>query len=214
MPIRYSSDRQAAKGYGNMVLYRMCADEPLHTDVDIITGKTWLIGRAYAASPQRGAGVADPDGEQDFFRELAMFPRWKELDSKLKQLTNANTFSAKSLPQILGIHEFLLQLICDVTRPRVAASPKGPRRHSSFASKYLHFHRPDHFPIFDGLVNTALSRKFKRRRFGKPPAGVDPRYARFCDLVLAYRETHPSIGTLRDFDQHLYDVERDHRRKR
>jgi hypothetical protein len=42
-------DRKDAGGYGNQILYRMCQEQPLHTDTDVISGKIWLIGRAYAA---------------------------------------------------------------------------------------------------------------------------------------------------------------------
>jgi hypothetical protein len=45
-------------GWGNHILYRMCHKQPGHTNVDVIAGKIWLIGRAYAAAIERGAGKA------------------------------------------------------------------------------------------------------------------------------------------------------------
>src|SRR5690606_29468485 len=43
-------------GWGNDVLYRMCSERPNHTDVDTVSSKLWLIGRAYSASIERKAG--------------------------------------------------------------------------------------------------------------------------------------------------------------
>lgn len=43
----YINDRDAAWGFGNAVLYRMCLhDAPTHRDKDEIAGKLWLIGRS------------------------------------------------------------------------------------------------------------------------------------------------------------------------
>jgi hypothetical protein len=42
--------------WGNEVLYRMCREEPGHTDPNKVAAKLWLIGRAYAAQIERRAG--------------------------------------------------------------------------------------------------------------------------------------------------------------
>ena len=52
-------DGEISWGWGNGVLYRMCRNNPRHRDRDVIVGKMWLIGRAYAASIERGAGMGD-----------------------------------------------------------------------------------------------------------------------------------------------------------
>ena len=44
-------------GYGNKILYDMCATKPRHDDIDIIVGKIWLIGRSYSAAIERKAGT-------------------------------------------------------------------------------------------------------------------------------------------------------------
>lgn len=46
-----------AGSFENRILYAMCRDHPSHDKADIIAGKIIAIGRIYAASPQRGAGV-------------------------------------------------------------------------------------------------------------------------------------------------------------
>jgi len=54
-----------------MVLYRMCLEEPSHKDCETVRSKLWLIGRAYAASPQRGSGQPKNSDQKDFFLWLA-----------------------------------------------------------------------------------------------------------------------------------------------
>ena len=49
-------DPKDCGGFGNQVLYQMCRDHPGHTDTDVISGKMWLIGRAYSAAIERRAG--------------------------------------------------------------------------------------------------------------------------------------------------------------
>lgn len=44
-------------GYGDSVLYQMCEGEHIrHNSLDTVAGKMWLIGRSYAASPERRQG--------------------------------------------------------------------------------------------------------------------------------------------------------------
>ncbi len=61
----YHSDRDAAWGFGNAILYRMCKDKPRHDDITVAASKFWLIGRAYAASPQRGSGKSKVGPKED-----------------------------------------------------------------------------------------------------------------------------------------------------
>lgn len=51
--------------FGNAILYELCEDYPLgmgekdgYTKQDAFSTQSWLIGRAYAASPQRKIGRA------------------------------------------------------------------------------------------------------------------------------------------------------------
>lgn len=203
----YINDRDAAWGFGNAVLYRMCLhDAPSHRDKDEIAGKLWLIGRSYAASPERGAGEASDEQDPDFFRFLAESLRWPEIDAALEDLSGACAFSTATLAPVLQTHSLLVELIYDRTQMRLPTN-KLPRFHTSFASKYLHFHRPDHFPIFDSYVNDAITREYPRFRHVSA-LGVDARYSRFCSLILRYRGEHAEVGTLRSLDRKLYEKQR------
>lgn len=214
MRANYATDFTAsgAQNFGNMVLYRMCKDEPRHNIPEVVTGKLWLIGRAYAASPQRGAGEAPEGASDDFFEYLAQINResWLALDAHLDQLTETNEFSAASLPLIVRVHWEFMNLVSEAIRTRRLQPGRQPRSNRSFASKYLHFHRPDHFPIYDSYVTAALSRETKKNDLvGCPEDRVDPSYAQLCRRILAYRASHPQL-TLRQLDQRLYDIQRMH----
>lgn len=76
-------------GWGNEVLYRMCREEPRHTNCDVISGKMWLIGRAYAAAIERGAGEAIKDGE-DLHETIAPEIRDSELDRWLDAISDVS----------------------------------------------------------------------------------------------------------------------------
>jgi len=215
----YCRDRESAWGYGNTILYKMCLkDQPRHNDPDAVAGKMWLIGRSYAASPERGAGNT-PQGENpDFFRWLADQGNWSELDAKLGELSDRNYFSLESLNQILDIHYYFREFIRKATIPRMNGTE--PRQHTSFCSKYLHFHRPDHFPIYDSYVVAAVAREIaretsQRRRFTIKLGDHDPRYDRFCQQLIEYQklDSSRSVKTLRELDRDLYEKERLHRNK-
>jgi hypothetical protein len=200
----YWRDRQAAWGFGNTVLYRMCIkDAPNHTDRGEVSSKCWLIGRSYSASPQRGSGTAKRGQSSSFWEHLAASGEWKRLDKHLARLTGINRFSEQSLSEILAVHAFLVELVAGQTAIRNLGD-RSARNHISFASKYLHFHRPDHFPIFDSVVHGALCARYPNRRLRN---GSDqyPTYGRFCRLILLYiAELQGRDWTLRSVDKDLY----------
>lgn len=204
----YDKDRDAAWGYGNSVLYRMCKEEPRHCDPDVVSAKLWLIGRSYAASPERGSGAA-PEGESPaFFDWLAGQMNWPALDRKLDKLSEDNPFGPETLSLILGLHRCFHEKLKAAIKPRL--NGLEPRRQTSFCSKYLHFHKPDHFPLFDSYVSAAVSRAtgpWKRYQYNPKH---DPKYSRFCQQLLVYSRKRPNL-TLRALDRDLYDKEREFR---
>ena len=103
-------------GYGNEILYCMAQNSHDLTDKDKLAGAIWLIGRAYAASPQRrsygktktgkkyknfdGKDVIRPiwpvktqnDGREGFFDDIAKNTDISCLDTLIKK---SNSFSYK-----------------------------------------------------------------------------------------------------------------------
>jgi threonyl-tRNA synthetase len=72
--------------YGNQILYDMCKQCPTHTDKDKFASKMWLIGRTYAASPERHQGKIgnkelSKQQKENLKRELAKLAEDKKSDS-------------------------------------------------------------------------------------------------------------------------------------
>lgn len=151
-------EQSKAKGprwaFGNEVLYRMCRENPLHEDSDVVVGKVWLIGRSYAAAIERRSGGATK-GDDFYFDVVApkMIQIGPDLDDKLNLLRSVEgTIPDEIQKQALATHEYLTSAFRDITR-------QGKR---SLASKYLHFHCPNVFFIYDSRADKAIKAWVKR----------------------------------------------------
>jgi hypothetical protein len=190
-------DSQFQWGWGNEVLYRMCRDEPHHTNHDVIAGKIWLIGRAYAAAIERGAGGAIIEG-QDFHQTIAPKIAESRLDKWLESVADVKHVDEGNRKRVLEVHQRFNTLLKNIT---------GLERRS-FASKYLHFYNPSAFFIFDSRACREINRKFRRQRFVIPKdcEEVDKSYAGFVLRCIAYRDSEldgRTRMTPRQLDQHL-----------
>lgn len=103
----------------------MCRDEPRHTNCDVISGKIWLIGRAYAAAIERGAGDAIKDGE-DFHETIAPEIKASGIDRWLDDIADVKIVDFTNLHRILAVHQRFNLMLKELTQL--------DRR--SFASKY------------------------------------------------------------------------------
>lgn len=164
---------------GNTILYEMCKRYPLHTDINEIYSKIWLIGRSYAAAIERKAGTFIVQGH-DFVLEQAA-PKIKEnkqIDAWINSVKNISRLNNLNLRFSLECHKNVTDLFKIITG-------LGKR---SLASKYLHFHAPDAFFLYDSLASLRIRKLLKGQE--KPVAlkGFDNEYAMFCALCLQYRE--------------------------
>lgn len=175
---------------GNEVLYKLCADYPDHRDDQIIVAKVWLIGRSYAAAVERGRTV-EPDTQtsEDFYREkVTKAFREMDIDNSLRLLKESQPANdaddADWIRAGLEIHGQLVKAL-----KVIAGSDKR-----SFASKYLHFHVPDAFFIYDSIASRGLSAilphcRLKDELCKKGHAdGVDDTYRTFVNKVYFLRE--------------------------
>ncbi|MFD0987694.1 hypothetical protein [Methyloligella solikamskensis] len=192
--------------FGNQILYDMCVVAPKHTDDDVISGKVWLIGRAYAAAIERRATgryaeEARRDETKDLHRLIAPEIRNSPLDHWLASISEVEAVDEGHLPQVLAIHWEFVELLKRLTG----------RQRPSFASKYLHFHQPRAFFIYDSRASKEIRKKVPGRGNGKPPAGCEAchnGYAAFVRRCLQYRDEqakarneHPM--TPRELDREL-----------
>lgn len=189
--------RPSAWDLGNEFLYALCADYPRHQDPEVVLAKLWLIGRACSAPLERGRKMPGKLRYEDFYTGRAVPMVLAEpVDGWLSELEGLR-LSWDHLPVILAVHGRVLTLFRQI-------SGKAQR---SLASKYLHFHRPDLFFIYD--TRTAA---IARSEVSRPPAvpktaGVDREYALFARrclaLVDAYGDETKVTLTPRNLDRAL-----------
>jgi hypothetical protein len=162
--------------FSNSILYNLCRDSPKHNSSEIILAKIWIIGRCYAAAIERRKSNKD-DINDDFYNSRVVpkimnsnIDRWIEKCNCTKEKEDA-----------LIAHKNLTNLFFELTN----------LNKRSLASKYLHFHIPDLFYIYDsrvvnsiGKLNTLLKIKNKRK---KKNIEVDNDYKMFyekCERIV------------------------------
>ena len=170
------TSRDAIWNLGNEVLYRLCKDYPNHKSPEIITAKIWLIGRSYAAAIERGRNTEE-DG--DSFYESRVVPKIQAslLDQHLDKVRQFSEISSESIPIILETHKYLTNVFAEI-------SGKEKR---SLASKYLHFHCPLLFFLYDSRAAKGTRVLNPRFRAEIPTEYVDSIYAKFFMRVFQLR---------------------------
>ncbi len=188
--------------FGNGVLYEMCRENFYHKETDKILSKVWLIGRAYSAAIERRRNKVTIN-DNFYIDKVAPTFKGSEIDSYLSELRNHNKLTIENLPLILKAHNYLTQLTASIT----------DLEKRSFSSKYLHFHLPNLFFIYDSRVVDSL-----RHFIGKVPRSmdfifesdsVDKEYAKFVCKSFVIRngimDNYNIDLTLRQFDNILID---------
>ncbi len=170
----YLKQKNSRWEFGNSILYQMCEDNPLHNDSDVVIGKIWLIGRSYAAAIERRKNADDYQGDDFYYDAVApkMLEIGKELDSRIESLKNNSGIIADCVPEILSTHKYLMDAFMDLT---------GLEKRS-LASKYLHFHCPEKFFIYDSRARAAIGKIVKRPN-KKILLGIDDHDAEYGDFV-------------------------------
>ena len=147
--------------FSNEILYLMCRENFTHKQTDKIIGKTVLIGRTYAAAIERRKNKTKEEQNDNFYIDKVA-PEFKKskLDFHLNKLKLVSELNEKNIPEILKSHFYLTDLIKDLT----------DQNKRSFSSKYLHFHLPNLFFIYDTravkairLLKTKLPSKYKEQ---------------------------------------------------
>lgn len=186
--------------FGNGVLYDLCRNNFYHKEPEEILSKVWLIGRAYSAAIERRR---NKDEINDNFYIDKVVPEFikSKLDTYLDKLKKFDSITIDNLPTILEAHYYLTQLTARLT----------DLEKRSFSSKYLHFHLPNQFFIYDSRVVGALrnfvSRVPKSMNSILIKEGIDTEYAKFAGKSFVLWENiseqyHVNL-TLRQFDNVL-----------
>lgn len=136
---------------GNRLLYQLCEQYPFHKNTEEILAKVWLIGRAYAAAVERRKNKKQSN---DTFYLDTICPIFKKpkLDMSLGKLQEVRNLSKADIGQILRVHYKLMSLLNRETN----------LNKRSFVSKYLHFHFPSLFFLYDTRAVSSLRRFVSR----------------------------------------------------
>ena len=162
----------------NRVLYEFVADNLTHERAEVIAAKFLIIGRVYAAAIERG--VKKKKNENIFLHRVVPKVQKSGLDWLLDQSRDVKLDDPNALEIIVRCHYATTRLFNSITL----------RDNRSLASKYLHFHRPSLFYIYDSKAVKAL------RKFGaitgraSRTTGIGDneyrKYAEKCDRLRRY----------------------------
>ena len=170
---------------GNESLYNLCTENFDHSTSEKIIAKVWLIGRAYAAAiERRKKSEKDKESFNDKFYETDVVDTFKNsnIDDYLTKLKSIKDISSSSLNEVLDVHKYLVDIIKKITN----------LEKRSFCSKYLHFHLPNIFFIYDSRAYYAM----QDIKLGKIPLEYsinmsktrDEVYFKFCIKCLYLRD--------------------------
>ncbi|HEY5347512.1 MAG TPA: hypothetical protein VIJ72_04920 [Rhizomicrobium sp.] len=166
---------------GNKALYDLCSQYPKHDQPNKIAAKIWLIGRSYAVAIERRRNIPEgqPMGDR-FFIEVVIK---KILNSEMDRWIS----DARAEP--VGRNEISLRTHCLVQNLFRDISGQSKR---SLASKYLHFHLPERFFIFDSRAKTALAHLTRGFALDRTSEQHDSEYARFVQRCGEFCRNHLS----------------------
>ena len=191
--------------FGYRVLLNLCNENPKHTEDNIIYAKIWIIGRSYAAPIDRRKNKEGKISKNFYIDEVVpAIKNWgKNLDRKITKLNKYNCLNEQNIKEALELHKDLMSVFNELTDLNMR----------SLASKYLHFHCPKMFFIYDSIAKTEIqklvNKNNKKSKFTEYD-NIDPQYTDFCYRALALmnyvKETKPNEEgiTPRDIDNILY----------
>jgi len=184
---------------GNEILYEACRSRPLHTCIEDVIAKIWLIGRAYAAAIERRRHKTESN--EDFYLSR-VGPKILESDI---DAWIANAREEGSWKALLEAHYKTTYLLNEIS---------GLNKRS-LASKYLHFHVPELFYLYDTRAVSAI-RAFRglTGRASSADRSYDNEYRKFaekCSTVRRYvQERYGAALNPRELDNLLLNVQEKH----
>lgn len=183
--------------WGNEALYEICRKNPRHKSIPVIVGKIWIIGRTYSAAIERRPKKITKDDERYYVDRVAPMILDSDIDKWIRSVSSIQKITEENLEKVLSCHKNLTDLFREIS---------GIEKRS-LASKYLHFHAPNAFFIYDSIANKRASMEAPRKHLNYPP-GYDKSYSAFCskclhirDEVLAKNRRRPISP--RDVDKYL-----------
>jgi hypothetical protein len=169
---------------GNAVLYDLCSSRPGHTDEADVIAKIWLIGRSYAAAIERRRNKID-ENDNFYVNTVAPLMMDSPIDRWIHEAKQYDCPSAGSWSTLLKVHFETTQLFKEIS---------GLEKRS-LASKYLHFHVPQLFYIYDTRAIEALNKL----------GNISPRVGRSELQPNVDNDYRKLAEKCRDLQQHVQD---------
>ena len=163
----------------NSMLYKMCSEYFEHKNVDVVMAKVCIIGRTYSAAIERRK-IKGKKITSDGYYEKIVAPAIidSDIDKWLSCLKKFKSISEENLPDILKTHLKVMKLFS-----RISGMNKR-----SLASKYLHFHLPNLFYIYDSRAVKGLRLILPDFRVKNKLNGYDKEYSKFCQKLFYLQE--------------------------
>jgi hypothetical protein len=131
----------------NQVLYDLCRAHPAHDDESVIIAKVLLIGRAYSAAIERRKNKKQGEGSDNFYVEkVGPMLRKSKIDGWIADARASRPGRRSALATLVKVHGLTTDLFYSISGLEKRA----------LASKYLHFHVPDLFYIYDSRAAEAI----------------------------------------------------------
>lgn len=168
--------------HGNDILYEIVANTPTHTSRSTVFTKVLFIGRIYAAAVERRKKHTKLPTVKFYTEKVWPTFRDMKLDESIAQAKKLSIDREEDLDEILLLHGKLVKGLSKITNV--------DKR--SFASKYLHFHLPNHYFLYDTRAIKAVKKipvempaKAAKKKYKK---GIDRAYADYFYKCLAIRK--------------------------
>lgn len=183
----------------------MCRKHPSHNDPKEIIMKTLIIGRVYSVQLERRKNHDQLIGDR--FYEDKVIPTFmnSKLDDYISGL-RGKTLTPKLFDEIFSIHKSLMKDLHRITQ----------MDKRSFCSKYLHFHLPQLFFLYDSRLCQSVSflsgkiTKEQKETFVDTRKKYDITYVEF--FLKCYNlkhELHDHLGrplSIREFDNIMIEI--------
>ena len=167
----------------NKVLYDLCNKHRGHNNIQGTIAKLLIIGRVYAAEIERNHNNTP---REKLYKNLALKLKRGGFDKQLagvkRSIKNIDRINNSNLKKVLAVHKWLMNQI---------HNSGGPKEAISFASKYLHFHLPNVYFMYDsrapkGFRTIPVDKKLKQNldEWKK----CDAKYGKWFCKLLALRK--------------------------
>jgi len=190
--------------FGNEILYRLCRDNFTHKQSDKTLTKVLFIGRIYATAIERRKNKEDEINDNFYIDTVEPTFFNSHLDDWLQDLNRIKEISIDRILQILKVHYSLTSILYNITH----------LNKRSFCSKYLHFHLPELFFIYDSRaligLRTFINKVPKELKSFTLSKNIDQEYAKFfCKcfyLKQQIQKNHNISLTNRELDNILIEI--------